>query len=50
MEELCTLSRNFNEPIKLRIDGRIVTGIVEDLDDDHVKLAGKWYPLAQVTI
>ncbi|RED54816.1 hypothetical protein [Cohnella lupini] len=49
MEELLTLSYNFGEPIDVLINGHNVTGIVEDLDEQQVKLSGEWYQLRDVT-
>lgn len=48
MEELLTLSCNFSEPIGLIVGDQHITGIVEEIDDDRVRLAGAWYPLKEV--
>ncbi|WP_182300720.1 hypothetical protein [Cohnella cholangitidis] len=48
MEELLTLSLNFQEPIGVIVHGEPVIGIVEEMDDDRVNLSGAWYPIDEI--
>lgn len=48
MEELLTLSCNFGLPIGLIVSGTPITGIVEEIDEDRVRLSGEWYPIAEI--
>ncbi|XID91021.1 hypothetical protein ACF3MZ_21215 [Paenibacillaceae bacterium WGS1546] len=48
MEELLTLSCNFGLPIGLLVGNQHMTAVVEEIDDDRVRLAGEWYPLREV--
>jgi len=48
MEELLTLSYNFSLPIVLIVGNAKVAGIVEQLDDDHARIAGEWYAIGDI--
>lgn len=51
LPELFTHSLNFDEPIGVLVAGDqpyTVTGVVEDVEDDAVRLCGRWIRLADV--
>lgn len=53
LDELFMLSYNFHEPVGIRLkvqhEQRTVTGVVEEMEDAQVMLAGQWYQHQDIT-
>lgn len=50
MEELLTVSYNFKLPIGVTIGGYLHIGVVEDMDDDRIRLDGEWFSMQDIEV
>jgi len=48
LEEFLIVSHNFQCPVEVVVEGRHISGLVEQLDEENVLIAGQWYLIEEV--